>query len=89
MNRRELLDCLLFAGLRLMAVALLIAGGLELFFQLVESWYRFDPNYLGAFLFQTVFRPTGLLLAGLALYFLAGPLSRKIAAGRVPSTPSD
>jgi chromate transport protein ChrA len=89
MNRRELLDCLLFAGLRLMAVALLIAGGLELFFQLIESWYRFDPNYLAAFLFQTVFRPVVLILAGLVLYLLAAPLSRKLGRGALPPSPTD
>lgn len=87
MNRQDLLDCLLFAGLRLMAFALVLFGGLELFFQLVDSWYRFDPNYLGAFLLQTIFRPLVLALAGFLLYAMAGPLSRKLGGERTEPRP--
>lgn len=79
MNKQELIESLLYAGFRLMAVALLIIGGLGLLFQLADAWYRFDPSYLGAFLLETVFRSGMLILAGVLLYALSLPLARRMA----------
>jgi hypothetical protein len=80
MNRRELTESLLFAGLRLLAVGLLLAGALGLAFELGDAWYRFDPNYLGDFLMATVYRPTLVLGAGIILFFLARRLARACAS---------
>ena len=80
MDKRDYLECLLFAGLRLIAVGLLLAGGLGLIFQLVESWYRFDPNYLGSFLLGTVFRPAVIGFVGLVLWKASARLARCMAA---------
>lgn len=79
MNKHELTEALLFSGLRLMAVALFLVGGIQLVFQLAEAWYRFDPNYLGDFLFSTVFRPVVLLLVAAALCLSARWMSRRMA----------
>jgi hypothetical protein len=79
MNKNELIDGLLFAGLRLLAVVLFLIGGLQLVFALADAWYRFDPNYLGSFFFSTVFRPAVLLVAGTILYLFTGPICRCLA----------
>jgi hypothetical protein len=80
MDKREFTECLLYAGLRLMAIGLLLAGGFGLIFQLVESWYRFDPNYLGAFLMGTIFRPALITLVGLVLLKASTGMARRMAA---------
>ena len=72
MKKHELIECLLFSGLRLMAVALFLVGGLQLVFQIAGAWYRFDPNYLGDYLYSTVFRPAALLIVAVALFAAAG-----------------
>ncbi|NDV63308.1 hypothetical protein G0Q06_12655 [Puniceicoccales bacterium CK1056] len=79
MNKHELIESLLFAGLRLMAVVLFLTGGLQLVFQIAEAWYRFDPNYLGEFLFSTIFRPVVVILVAAALCLSAGWMSRTMA----------
>lgn len=87
MNRKDLLECLLYAGLRLLGICLLLGGGLGLLVQLAESWYRFDPNYLGAFLLASFLRPGLLLLAGLLLSVGAAPLARRLARPFADSRP--
>jgi hypothetical protein len=79
MNKHELIEGLLFSGLRLMAVVLFLIGGLQLVFQLAEVWYRFDPNYLGEFLFSTVFRPVVLMITAAALCLSARWMARCMA----------
>ena len=79
MNKHELIESLLFSGLRLMAVAFILIGGIQLVFQLAEAWYRFDPNYLGEFLFATVFRPVVLILVGFALCLSSRWIARRMA----------
>jgi hypothetical protein len=79
MDKRDFTESLLFAGLRLIAVVLLLVAGFGLIFQLMESWYRFDPNYLGAFLLGTVFRPVVLGLIGFILFKCAPALARRMA----------
>lgn len=81
MKKRDLLDCLLFAGLRLIAVVLLLFGMLALIVQLMESWYRFDPNYLGTFLMDALFRPVLYLLSGTILYRIAPRLAQLMSRG--------
>lgn len=79
MNKHELTECLLFAGLRLIATALFLIGGIQLVFQIAEAWYRFDPNYLGEYLFSTVFRPVVILLLATALCLSSRWMSRRMA----------
>ncbi|MFO7725855.1 MAG: hypothetical protein R6V45_09935 [Oceanipulchritudo sp.] len=76
-----LTESLLFAGFRLMAVALILMGGLDLFLQVLDSWYRFDPNYLVSFLLQTVLKPFLLLLSGGFLLRFSTGLARRLSAG--------
>jgi hypothetical protein len=80
MDKRDYLECLLFAGLRLIAIGLMLIGGFGLVFQIVESWYRFDPNYLGAFLLGSVFRPALIAVAGLILFKASASMARGMAA---------
>jgi hypothetical protein len=75
MNSHESAVGILFAGVRLIAIALLLTGLLGLVFSLSESWYHFDPNYLRAFLLATCFRPAVFGLTGWTLYLLAKPLA--------------
>lgn len=81
MDRKVLTESLLFAGFRLMAVAFILIGGLDLVLQILDSWYRFDPNYLAAFLLQTVLQPFLLLLAGGLLLRFSASLARRLSAG--------
>jgi hypothetical protein len=79
MNKREFTECLVFAGLRLLAVALLLAGGLGSLFALADAWYRFDPNYLGDFLRATLLRPGAILLTGVILFLGARRCAARMA----------
>jgi hypothetical protein len=79
MNKSDWVEGLLFAGFRLIAVICLLIGGIGMLFQLIEAWYRVDPNYLGSFLADTVLRPFIICLAGLLLYALSGRLARRMA----------
>lgn len=81
MNKIEWTEALCFAGLRLMAVAMLLFGGLQFLFAVMDVWYRFDPNYFGAFFSTHLLRPLIVLLAGGLLY----GLSARIAGGMVRS----
>ena len=81
MNKKDWAESFLFAGFRILAVACLLGGLLGLVFQLIEAWYRFDPNYLGAFLAATILRPLLVMLAGLALYLLAPRMAHRMALG--------
>lgn len=79
MSKADLIECLCFAGLRLLAFALALAGLLQLVFALLDAWYHFDPNYLGAFFSARLLRPLLILLWGLILYPLAPSLARFMA----------
>ena len=79
MNKQEMTEGLLFAGFRLMALALVLTGILTLFFQLAESWYQFDPNYLRIFLWGTLLRPVSLIAVGGGLHLLSARLARRMA----------
>ena len=57
-----------------------LIGLLGMLFQLLEAWYRVDPNYLGTFLADTVLRPFIVFLTGLILYALSGKLAHRMAA---------
>ena len=80
MNKKDLVEGLLFAGLRTLSTGCILAGLLGIALQLLDSWYRFDPNYLGAFLAETVIRPLVLAGGGLLLHLLAPVLARSMAA---------
>ena len=80
MNKQDWVECLLFSGLKILATTCVLIGLLGLFFELVETWDRFDPNYLGAFLAATVLRPLLVLLAGVFLSLISGKLARRAAA---------
>ena len=80
MNKQEMTEGLLFAGFRLMAVALVLIGVLTLFFQLAESWYQFDPSYLRIFLWGTLLRPLALIVVGGGLHLISAPLARRMAS---------
>lgn len=79
MNSHSFVRGLLFAGFRLTAALLILIGGLTLLFQFSETWFHFDPSYLGAFAFSLFFRPLVLMVAGLGLYRFAPRLSRLAA----------
>ena len=80
MDKKILTESLLFAGLRLIAVSLLLLGGLDLVLQVLDSWYRFDPNYLLQFFLQTVLQPFLLLFSGGLLLRYSAPLARRLSA---------
>ena len=87
MSKRDLVECLLLAGIRLLAVILILLGVLSLVMQLLESWYRFDPNYLGTFLMDTLFRPVLFLFSGAVLYGLSAGLARFMSKPVADETP--
>jgi hypothetical protein len=64
-----------------MSSACILLGALNILYQLLETWDRFDPNYLGAYLAGTILRPALLVLAGIMLHLLSGKLARRMAAG--------
>lgn len=82
MNKKDWTEALLFAGLRIMAIMLIIAGSLGLLFQLVESWSAFDPSYLRQFFTSTVLRPLIVVITGVCLLGISGRLSRMLARGQ-------
>lgn len=79
MTKRDWVEGLLFAGFRLIAALLLLAGGLALVVQLVDSWYQFDPNYFGGFFLGVLFRPLLALATGALLHLLAGRVAACMA----------
>lgn len=80
MNKKDLVEGLLFAGFRIAAAGCILFGLLSLVFQLLDSWYRFDPNYLGTFLAETVLRPIVMVGAGILLHLLSGSLARRMSS---------
>lgn len=82
MDKADLIESFCFAGLRLLAFSLVLAGALRLLFAVLDVWYRFDPNYLGAFLGAHFLRPAILLLVGLVLYPSTPALARRMAKGK-------
>ncbi len=79
MNKKDWIEGLLFAGFRLMAVALIIIGLLSLLFQLINSWSAFDPSYLWPFLASTILRPSIVILTGLLLMAISNRLAHSMA----------
>ena len=80
MNKKDWVESLLFAGFRLMSVTCLLIGRLGMVFQLLETWSRFDPNYLGAFLAGTILRPAIVLLVGVLLHLFSAKLAHRMAS---------
>ncbi len=78
-TKKDWVEGILFAGFRLMAVGLLLTGLLGMAFQFLESWYRFDPNYLGTFLAETILRPLMVFITGALLYAGSGWMARRMA----------
>ena len=78
-TKKDWVEGILFAGFRLMAVGLLVVGLLGMIFQLLESWYRFDPNYLGTFVSETILRPLIVFMSGILLYAGSGMMARRMA----------
>lgn len=81
MNKKDWAESLLFSGFRLMSTACIILGFLNILYQLLETWDRFDPNYLGAYLAGTLMRPSLLVLTGILLHLISARLARRMAAG--------
>ena len=81
MNKKDWVEGLLFAGFRIMSAGCMLLGSLGTIFQLLETWSRFDPNYLGAFIASTLLRPVIVLLAGILLHLLSAKLARRMASG--------
>ncbi|MGC9450310.1 MAG: hypothetical protein ACP5I4_02590 [Oceanipulchritudo sp.] len=79
MNKKDWVEGILFGGFRLMGAACMLTGLLGVVFQLIDAWYRFDPNYLGNFIAATVLKPLILVAAGLLLHAFSGRLSRRMA----------
>jgi len=69
------------------ACALLVVNAAALLVRLLDAWYRFDPNYLVAFLLATVMRPVVMMAAAAVLYAAAGPVARRSAARFARSGP--
>lgn len=84
MSKQELVESLLFAGFRLMAVGLAIMGILSMVTRLADSWYRFDPSYFGAWFTATLLQPA-LFLAVAVFLFTRGPTLSKKTASRFSS----
>jgi hypothetical protein len=82
MQPKEHAETLIFSGLSLLAVILCLTGLLQLTFNLLESWYYFDPNYLGSFFLQVLIRPLLFILSAFLLKCSARRLSRFLAASR-------
>ncbi|MEX0320773.1 MAG: hypothetical protein AB3N63_01300 [Puniceicoccaceae bacterium] len=80
MDKKDMVESLLFAGFRVMALLLMLTGLLGLVFQLLEAWDQFDPNYLGSFVTAILLRPIILILTGLVLHFSSGLMARLMAA---------
>ena len=78
-SKKDWVEEILFAGFRLMAVGLMLVGLLGVIFQLLESWFQFDPNYLGTFVSETILRPLIVFLTGLILYAGSGLMARRMA----------
>lgn len=87
MSKQEWIEALIFSGLRLIAVVCLLTGLLNLLLALIDSWHRFDPNYLGSFLSATALRPALLVASGAILYPVAGPWSRCMAKATAAGRP--
>ena len=79
MDRIEWTEVLCFAGLRLLGFAMLLFGGLQLLFALLDVWYRFDPSYFGAFFSAHLLRPLAVLAAGAVVYLFSPPLACRMA----------
>ncbi len=80
MDKKEMVESLLFAGFRITALVLMLVGFFALVFQLLEAWDQFDPNYLGSFVNANLLRPIILVLVGLLLHFCSGFMARRAAA---------
>lgn len=79
MNKNDWIEGLLFAGCRLIGIALIVAGLLGLVFQLMDSWSAFDPSYLWEFLASTILRPLIVIITGLMLLALSGRVARLLS----------
>ena len=79
MTKQDWAEVILFSGFRLLAAGVFLVGAFSLIFQLAESWFQFDPNYLGSFFLSTLFRPLVWILAAIILHCLAGFLARTMA----------
>ena len=69
----------MFAGLRILAVTMVVFGLLGLVFQLLNSWSAFDPSYLAEFLASTVLKPLIVIITGLVLLVISGRLAKSLA----------
>jgi len=79
MNKKDWIEGFLFAGMRILAVAMIVVGLLGLVFQLLDSWSAFDPSYLADFLASTVLKPMIVIAAGLVLLAVSGRLAKSLA----------
>jgi hypothetical protein len=79
MNKKDWAESILFAGFRLLAVACLLAGLLGIVMTLIDTWYRFDPNYLWTFIAATLLKPLLVALAGGLLYLFSGRMAHRMA----------
>lgn len=66
----------IFAALRCAALACIALACYGLVVHAIESFYRFDPNYLGVFLLSKLTRPLVLLALAIALWFGSAKLAR-------------
>ena len=80
MNKKDWVEGLLFAGFRIISTGVILVGLLGLVFQIIDTWYRFDPNYLGSYLADTLLRPFIMILAGVFLHAIASRMSHRMAA---------
>ena len=79
MNKKDWSESILFAGFRLLAVACMLVGLLGIVLQFIDAWYRFDPNYLWAFIVATLLKPAVILAAGILLYLASGRMAHRMA----------
>ena len=80
MDKKDMVESLLFSGFRTLALVLMLTGILGLVFQLMEAWDQFDPNYLGSFITAILLRPLILIITGTVLHFCSGFMARRMAA---------
>lgn len=67
---------MVFAILRSAAILAMAFGVYGLLVQAIESYYRFDPSYLGPFILSRFVRPLIAVSMAILLWRLARPLAR-------------
>ena len=77
MNKQEWIEAFIFASFRTASLLIIAMAFYGIITQAIESFYRFDPSYLGTFLLSRFTKPVILLLIGFSLWFSAHFFSKR------------